>query len=68
MAKWLMIAGVAILTIGVLLQYAPWLFSWFGKLPGDIRVETANGRIFIPISSMLIISIVLTIIISLFRR
>jgi hypothetical protein len=68
MAKWLMIAGITILTIGILLQYAPWLFSWFGKLPGDIRVETANVRVFIPISSMLIISIVLTLIINLFRR
>ena len=68
MAKWLMIAGVTILTIGFLLQYAPWLFSWFGKLPGDLRIETANGKIFIPISSMLIISIALTLIINLFRR
>jgi hypothetical protein len=68
MAKWLMIAGVTILTVGVLLQYAPWLFGWFGKLPGDLRIETANGKIFIPISSMLIISIALTLIINLFRR
>ncbi len=30
--------GVALLVIG-LITYAPWLVNWFGKLPGDIRIE-----------------------------
>lgn len=68
MAKWLMIIGATILVIGIMLRYAPWLLSWFGKLPGDIRIETASGKIFIPISSMLIISIVLTLLVNIFRR
>lgn len=68
MAKWLMIIGATILAMGIVLRYAPWLLSWFGKLPGDIRIETASGKIFIPISSMLIISIVLTLLVNIFRR
>ncbi|MGG7054607.1 DUF2905 domain-containing protein [Nitrosomonas sp. ANs5] len=68
MAKWIMIAGALLLIIGAVLHLAPWLLNWFGKLPGDIRIETQRGKVFIPITSMLIVSIVLSIIINLFRK
>jgi hypothetical protein len=68
MARWLMIAGAALLLIGALLHFAPWTLNWFGKLPGDIRIENESGKIFIPITSMLIISVVLSLLFSLFRR
>ena len=68
MAKWLMIVGAALLVVGALIQYAPWTVNWFGKLPGDIRIQTGQGKIFIPITSMVIISIVLTVLVNLFRR
>ena len=63
-----MAAGAVLLIIGALLYLAPWLFDWFGKLPGDIRIETRHGRIFIPLTSMLIVSIVLSVVINLFRK
>ena len=68
MARWLMIMGALLLVVGALLQFAPWLLNWFGKLPGDIRIETQQGKILIPITSMLIISVVLTIFLNLFKR
>ncbi|MDT8403409.1 DUF2905 domain-containing protein [Sulfuriflexus sp.] len=68
MAKWIMLLGVTLLVIGAIMSYAPWLASWFGKLPGDIRIETEKGIIFIPITSMVIVSIVLTLLVNLFRR
>lgn len=68
MARWLMIIGTLLLAIGVLMHFAPWTLNWFGKLPGDIRIETAQGKVFIPITSMLIISVVLTLLINLFKR
>lgn len=68
MAKWLIMIGAGIVLVGVVLQYAPWLISWFGKLPGDIRIEGENSFIFIPITSMIIISIVLTILSNLLSR
>jgi hypothetical protein len=40
-----------------------WLISWFGKLPGDIRVEDENKILFIPIASMMVVTIILTIIV-----
>jgi multisubunit Na+/H+ antiporter MnhB subunit len=56
--------GVTLLVIGVALRYFPGLFSWFGNLPGDIRRETENTTVFIPITSMLVVSVVLTIVLN----
>jgi hypothetical protein len=60
-----MIIGVV---LGAVLHFTPWLLNWFGKLPGDIRIEEDRGTIFIPITSMIIISIIITIVINLFKR
>lgn len=68
MAKWLFVAGIILLLAGAALHFAPWLFAWFGKLPGDINVESGSVRIFIPITSMLLLSIVLTLLLSLLNR
>jgi hypothetical protein len=68
MARWIILLGAALLLIGLILQFAPWLLNWFGRLPGDIRITSGRTRIFIPITSMVIISIVLTILINIFRR
>ncbi|MHB0850221.1 DUF2905 domain-containing protein [Stutzerimonas nitrititolerans] len=68
MAKWLMAAGLLLLLLGVALHYAPGLLNWFGKLPGDIRIESERSRTFIPITSMIVLSVVLTVLVNLFRR
>ncbi len=66
--RWFIVAGIVLLVIGVILHLAPWLFNWFGKLPGDIYIESRHSKLFIPITSMLIISIVLSVIINLFNK
>lgn len=58
--------GVAAVIVG-LLVWAGWL-SWFGRLPGDLRIERENVRVFIPFTSMILVSIVLTLILNLLRR
>ncbi|MES9956461.1 MAG: DUF2905 domain-containing protein [Sedimenticola sp.] len=68
MARWIMIAGAMLFAIGAVLHFAPGLLSWFGKLPGDINIETERGRVFIPITSMIIVSVVITLLVNLFRR
>lgn len=67
MARWLIIAGIILLAAGLLLHFAPGLFSWFGKLPGDIRIESERSKIFIPITSMIAISVILTVVLNLIR-
>lgn len=66
--KLLAAIGVILVVIGLVVSYAPWLVNWFGKLPGDIRIENEQRFIFIPITSMVIISIILTLIVNLFFR
>lgn len=68
MARWLMVVGVVLLLLGAVLHFAPWLLSWFGRLPGDIRYETGRTRVFIPITSMVVISLVLTLVMNLLSR
>ncbi len=68
MGRWLIVVGIALIAVGSLLQFAPWALNWFGRLPGDIRIESEHGKIFIPITSMVIISIVLSLLLSLMRR
>lgn len=58
--------GVAAILVG-LLVWAGWL-NWFGRLPGDIRVERENARFYFPITSMILISIVLSLLLNLIRR
>jgi hypothetical protein len=66
--KLLTALGLILVIIGLILSYAPGLISWFGKLPGDIRIEDGKRFVFIPITSMLIVSIVLTLLLNLFFR
>lgn len=68
LGKFLILLGIAIALLGLVIGYAPWLLQWFGKLPGDIRIEDEKRFIYIPITSMLIISVLLTLIINLFFR
>ena len=60
------IAGVAVILFGLLIYSGA--LSWFGRLPGDIRHESDNLRVYVPIVSMLIISIVLSLLFYLLRR
>ena len=53
--------GAVVLVVGALVRFFPGLFSWFGNLPGDIRLEGENSSVFIPITSMIVISVAATI-------
>ena len=67
MWRWFIITGVILVVIGLILYLVPNVFNWFGRLPGDIRIEKPHSKIFIPVTSMIIISIVLTILVNVIR-
>lgn len=60
------LAGACVVVIG-LLVYAGAL-SWFGRLPGDLNFGGERTRVFIPITSMLIVSLVLSLVMWVLRR
>lgn len=61
MGKMLLILGFTVMLIGAVLLWAPWLVQWFGRLPGDIRVERPGFRFYFPITTMILISVVLSL-------
>jgi hypothetical protein len=64
----LIVAGLLIVAAGIVLRFAPWLVSWFGRLPGDIRIERETSRVFIPITSMLLVSVLASVLLTIFMR
>ncbi|OAI05636.1 hypothetical protein A1353_10700 [Methylomonas methanica] len=67
-SKALIVIGSAILVIGLVLHYVPWLVNWFGKLPGDIKIQSKSSFVFIPITSMIVVSVLITLLANLFFR
>lgn len=65
--KWLIIIGILLIIIGLVIYFLPSLFRWFGHLPGDIRIEKENTRIYFPFTSLIIMSLVITIILNILR-
>jgi hypothetical protein len=60
----LILVGAGLLIVGVVLRYFPGAFSWSGNLPGDIKYQSGNTQVFIPITSMLLVSIVATVVVN----
>lgn len=71
-ARLLIIIGLVIAFAGILLLVAVRFFPWLGNLPGDIRIQGENYRIYLPLATMLLISllatVLLNIVIRIFRR
>lgn len=68
MAKLLIIIGMVLVIIGFIWLIFPSAFSWFGNLPGDIKHTSGNTRVYFPVVTMIVISIVATILLNLFNR
>ena len=58
--------GVGLILVGLLVWSGS--LSWFGRLPGDIRIERETMRVYIPITSMVLVSVVLSLGLYLVRR
>ncbi len=62
----LIVIGVGLILVGLLLWSGS--LSWFGRLPGDIRIERDAVRIYVPIVSMLLVSAAVSLLLYLVRR
>jgi len=60
------VGGLFVAFAGVLIYIGA--LSWFGRLPGDIRYESEHVRVYVPIVSMLLVSLVLSLLFYLLRR
>jgi Protein of unknown function (DUF2905) len=62
----LMGLGVALVVAGLLVWSGA--LSWFGRLPGDLRIERPQVRVYVPLTSMLLVSLVLSLVMALLKR
>jgi Protein of unknown function (DUF2905) len=67
MGRLLIVGGVILAAVGVLIVLAPNI-PFLGRLPGDIRIDNGNVKVFIPLGTMLVISLILTLILNLANR
>ncbi len=66
MGRWLIVLGLILLVTGLLW---PWLSRLgLGRLPGDIVIERGNFRFYFPLTSSIVISLLLSLLFWLFRR
>lgn len=64
----MIIIGVIIVIIGLVIHFTNFNLNWFGRLPGDIRIEKENSGFYFPITTMIIISILLSLILWIIRK
>jgi len=67
LGKALIIIGLVIAGIGILFVLTPKI-PWLGDLPGDILIKKDNFRFYFPVTTCIIISIILTLLFYLFRK
>jgi hypothetical protein len=66
--KYILVVGLVIVFIGIIIYFFHDYFRWIGRLPGDIRIEKNNFRFYFPLATMIVLSLVLTILINIFRK
>lgn len=67
-AKLLVIIGLVITFSGLLILVAIRVFPWLGNLPGDIRIERENFNLYVPLATMILISILATVLLNIILR
>jgi hypothetical protein len=60
--------GAILFVVGIIIYFFHDKLGWIGRLPGDIRIERPGFRLFIPITTMLLASLLLSIVLWLIRR
>ncbi len=66
--KILIVTGVILVIAGIIVYFFGNRFGWIGHLPGDIRVERENFRFYFPITTMIILSVILSLVVWLIKK
>lgn len=68
LGKILVLAGIGLVVLGLIIWLLGDKLHWFGNLPGDVRYESKNVRVYFPWVTMLLLSILLSLVMWLVRR
>ncbi|HKG69014.1 MAG TPA: DUF2905 domain-containing protein [Segetibacter sp.] len=66
--KYLIFTGILIIVIGVIVYFFHNKLNWIGRLPGDIRIEKENFKFYFPLTTMILLSLLLTLIMNIIKR
>lgn len=66
MRRWLLTIGAVVILLGLAWPYVSKL--GLGRLPGDFRIQTANGVFYFPLTTSILLSLLLSLVLWLFRR
>ncbi len=65
--KFLVLFGTIVVIVGIILLISPKI-PWLGRLPGDILIRRKNFTFYFPLVTCIVISIVLTVLLNIFRK
>ena len=68
LGKYIIFIGIILVFAGLLLHFGGDRLKWLGHLPGDIRIEKENFRFYFPVTTMIIVSVLLTVIVNLIKK
>jgi len=66
--KYIIFIGIILVVAGLILYFGGDRLKWLGHLPGDIRIEKENFRFYFPLTTMIIVSLLLTLIINIIKK
>jgi hypothetical protein len=65
--KYLILIGGAILVLGITIYFFGGSLKWLGHLPGDIRIERENFRFYFPLTTLILINLVIYLILRVWK-
>jgi hypothetical protein len=68
LARWMMLVGLVLVVLGGLVWIVGRSGLPLGRLPGDIRIQTGQVSCFVPLASMLLVSLILTVLANVLLR
>jgi hypothetical protein len=69
MGRYLIILGIVLIVLGVILSYSHFFsFLRLGRLPGDLSIQRRNLRFYFPVTTCILLSLVLSLVLYLFRK
>jgi uncharacterized protein HemY len=67
LGKTLIVFGLVLVAVGIVLSFAPKI-PWLGRLPGDIYIHRGNFTFYFPLTTCILLSLIITLVLYLFRR
>ncbi len=66
--KIIILIGVIVVLAGVIVYFFHDKLNWIGRLPGDVRIEKENFRFYFPITTMILLSLLVTLVVQVIKR